>query len=290
MRLILNPSSGSARKAQAALLAEARRRDIPAEVSTSGADLLQKIDRAVQAGVERLILGGGDGTMHLALPALSASPTALGIVPLGRGNDLVRHLRLPLDPMAAFDHASTGPIREMDLGHVDQVPFITIAGTGFQSAVAGHAERATLVGGPLVYPWAVLRTLLGFKPPRFYLRVDGTERKETALLVAVANTPVFGGGMRLAPDARDDDGKLDLVLIRQVPKLRFLRLFPRVYRGEHTDHPAFVHIRLDSCEIRANSPLTFYGDGERLGPAKDQPARIGVLPGALRIVAPENPA
>jgi diacylglycerol kinase (ATP) len=156
-------------------------------------------------------------------------------------------------------------------------------------AVAALAARARIVRGPLVYAYALLRVLAFYEPPGFRVQFDGGIYHDRAWMVAFANTPVFGGGMRIAPGARVDDGLLDLVVVREVRRRELLRVFPRVYRGGHVGHPAVVAARTAAATIEVERPETCYGDGEPIVLVGPQPLRIAVRTAALRVVAGEPP-
>jgi YegS/Rv2252/BmrU family lipid kinase len=238
--------------------------------------------RAVDAGDDRLLVGGGDGTLHHAIRGLAGSDCALGIVPLGSGNDLARALGVPLDPAAALRRALEAPVRRIDLGRIEGKPYGGVAGVGFDGECAGLARRgALLVRGRWVYPYAALRTLLTFRPPRLRIDTDAGCYEGRVMLAALANSPCYGGGMRVAPGAVLDDGRLDLVVVERVSRLRFLTLFPRVYRGTHVDLPEVRTLRVRTATLRADRDLTYYADGEPVAPCNG--SRVEVWPAALAV-------
>jgi diacylglycerol kinase (ATP) len=144
-------------------------------------------------------------------------------------------------------------------------------------------ERANFMSwpkGPRKYTLAVIRELLTFRAPHYRVMVDGQERAFQAMLVAVANHTSIGGGMRITPDAVMDDGLFDLFVVDRMSKLRFLQIFPKVFKGEHTGFPE-VHIeRVRNVRIEAEG-IVAYGDGERVGPL---PVEISVVPGAVKLL------
>ena len=137
--------------------------------------------------------------------------------------------------------------------------------------------------GTFVYTYGTLRALLGWKPAEWELTVDGETRSFAGYSVAVCNSGVFGGGMYLAPDAKLDDGLLDVVLIAAQPKLAYLRGLPRVFKGTHLRDPAVTLLQGREVSFRADRPFTAYADGD---PIAELPATVRALPGALRVVAP----
>ncbi len=256
-------------------------------VSKSGADIAVLARRAVEDGVSRLVVAGGDGTMHQAAQGLAGSACALGVVPLGTGNDLAGTLGIPTDFEAAVARALCGGIRRLDLARVEQTVCIGYAGVGFDSAVTRFAnEQVKRLRGPLVYFYAVLHTLATFEPPQMRVDHDSGTFTGRAMFAVVANLPRFGGGMRIAPAALPDDGWLDLVIVRELSRLRLLAVFPRVYRGTHVDHPEIQIVRTRRAEITLDREMTLYGGGEPVAThTAGQPYVVEVMPGALPVVA-----
>jgi diacylglycerol kinase (ATP) len=289
VRFLLNPAAGrwgaAARLARLRVLASAAGAGLV--VSKSGADIAVQARRAVEDGVARLVVAGGDGTMHQAAQGLAGSPCALGVVPLGTGNDLAGTLGIPHDLEAAAARALAGGVRQLDLARVGETVCIGYAGVGFDSVVTRFAnEEVKRLRGPLVYVYAVLHTLATFKPPAMRVVHDAGTFEGRAMFAVVANLPRFGGGMRIAPAALPDDGWLDLVIVRELSRLRLLAVFPKVYRGTHVNHPAIQIVRTRKVEITLDREMTLYGGGEPVAAkAAGQPFAVEVMPGALRVVA-----
>ena len=137
--------------------------------------------------------------------------------------------------------------------------------------------------GQLVYLYATLRALAGWRHAGFQVEVDGRHQALTGYSVAVANSGLFGGGMRLVPHASLDDGLLDVFTSARASKLRFLRDLPKVFKGSHLDSPHAHLFRGQAVEVHADRPFDVYADGDPIGPL---PATIRVQPGALRVIAP----
>ncbi len=291
-RLLVNPGGGRGRTGRhlERLRRLAAARGLEVVVSTGVGDLEAAGIRAAAEGLARLLVAGGDGTLHHALQGLAQSGCALAILPLGSGNDLAAALGIPRDLTAAFELALGGEPRAIDLGRVAGRSFAGVAGVGFDSEVNQYANRIRRLRGPLLYVWATLRTLRGFQPPA--MRIEhgepGAPRvfEGRAMFAAVANSGRYGGGMRIAPGALLDDGLLDLVIVRAVPRLTLLRIFPRVFRGGHVGHPAVEVLRAKRVTMALDRPVTAYGDGEPLVEIGAQPVVFEVAPRALRVVAP----
>jgi diacylglycerol kinase (ATP) len=241
----------------------------------------------VEDGVERLLVAGGDGTMHLAIQGLAGTDCALGVIPLGSGNDLAATLGVPPDLDAAVNRAVHGELRRIDLARVGETWCVGYAGVGFDSEVTRFANEVKVLRGPLIYFYSVIHTLITFVPPRMRVTWDGGAFEGTVMFTVVNNLPRFGGGMRIAPDARIDDGLLDLVIVREVPRRLLLSLFPKVYNGGHVGHPAVQIVRTPRAEITLlDRTMTMYGGGEPLRKVSaGEPVLVEVAPGALCVVA-----
>jgi YegS/Rv2252/BmrU family lipid kinase len=227
---------------------------------------------------------GGDGLVGAVAGALAHSDGVVGVLPGGRGNDFARVLGIPLEPRAACGVLASGTTRKLDLGQGGGRTFIGIASCGFDSDANRIANQTRLVRGNLVYVYGALRALAGWRPATFTITLDGTEhRAVTGYTVAAANSKAYGGGMFLAPNASLEDGLLDVVIINDVPKLRFLRLLPTVFRGQHVRERSVEVIRARELTVSADRPFTMYADGDPLG---ELPLTVRALPAALNAIVP----
>ena len=207
----------------------------------------------------------------------------MGVIPGGRGNDFARVVGIPTDARAAVELLAAGRTRAVDVGEVNGRRFLCIASCGFDSDANRIANQARFVKGNLVYAYAALRALAAWRPARFELVLDGQRQVHTGYSVAAANSKAYGGGMFLAPDAELDDGKLDVVCVGRVGKLRYLANLPKVFKGRHVDNEEVTVQRARVVEIDADRPFAVYADGEHLA---DLPATIRVLPRALNVIVP----
>lgn len=226
---------------------------------------------------------GGDGMVRLIAHALRGSDTVLSVLPGGRGNDFAAVLGIPRDPVAACSVIADGEVRALDVGDADGHTFLGIASIGLESEVTRRANAAPRIGGDAVYAWATLAGLAHWRPARLDVTVEGETRSFTGYLAGAANSGRFGGGMRLAPDASLDDGLLDVVVIEDHPKLRFLLNAPKVFKGTHVGDPNVHVLRARSVTLDADRPLDVYADGEVISAT---PSSITVVPGALRMRCP----
>jgi len=290
--LIVNPTSGKG--AGRALGAETRVRLRLAgievlEVSGSTyAEAAENAAMALQQGVDALVLVGGDGLVHLGVNALAGISTPIGVVAAGTGNDFARNLGLPVrDAAGAVDVITRGVTQTIDAGRAtgpsgDTKWFSGVLGAGFDAVVTNRAARLRWPKGQMRYNVAILRELPVFKPIPYVVTLDGRCIETNAMLVAVANTPSFGGGMRVCPDADPMDGLFDVLVLHAISVPQFLRVFPRVYSGAHVNHPKVeIHraarVRLEAVGIRSQA------DGE---PFTDLPLDIEVVPRSLTVFVP----
>jgi YegS/Rv2252/BmrU family lipid kinase len=238
---------------------------------------------AAHAAGETAVAFGGDGLVGAIASALKHTGGVLGVLPGGRGNDFARVLGIPLSPVAACEVLMHGRVRELDLGEVDGRAFVGIASCGFDSVANRIANETRLVRGNLVYTYGGLRALIGWKPARFALVLDGHARELDGMTVAIANAAAYGGGMMLAPEARLDDGLLDVVMIGETSRVQFLRGLRRVFKGTHVELPGVEIVRAREVRVEAERPFTVYADGD---PVCALPFRARCLPGAIRVIAP----
>jgi YegS/Rv2252/BmrU family lipid kinase len=237
---------------------------------------------AAQAG-EVAVAFGGDGLTGAVAGALQGGGV-LGVLPGGRGNDFARTLGIPLEPGPACQVFANGTETSLDLGEANGRAFIGIASCGFDSVANRVANQTRVVRGNLVYTYGALRALAGWRPATFTIELDGSEgRHVTGYTVAAANSKAYGGGMMMAPGASLSDGLLDVVIVADVPRLRFLRLLPTVFAGEHVLQPNVEVIRCRSVRISASRPFTMYADGD---PIAELPVTVRALPGAVRAIVP----
>lgn len=241
----------------------------------------------------RIIVVGGDGTIHGLLPALIKTGLALGIVPAGSGNDLARSLAIPLEPQAALQVAVASSVMELDCIYAYDSYSVTVVGMGLDAQVAEAVNRSKwkkwfnmLHIGGVSYVFSLLHVLLTYRPAQVELLVDGTAyRYEKVWLMASANTPYFGGGMKISPYSAADDGLLDICIVHGLTRFGLLLAFPKVYKGTHLQHPNVVFLRGSHVQATADQPLLAHGDGEVLGKT---PANIQIHTKKLKVITARN--
>ncbi|MYF73056.1 MAG: diacylglycerol kinase family lipid kinase, partial [Gemmatimonadetes bacterium] len=234
--IIANPVSGRgrARRIGERVADLLRERGVNAHLMMSGApgDCERLAREALARGARQVAACGGDGTVHEVVNGLANSDAVLGVVPCGRGNDLVRALGLSSDVKDVVNTLVHGEDRAIDLGKTGGRFFTTVASLGFDTAVAQRARsRPSRLGGTASYCLAVLQTLFGYRSPLVRLRGDFGVFEGRVLLAATANAPFYGSGIKIAPDAIFDDGVLDLCIVADVSRWTVLRMFLRAYSG-----------------------------------------------------------
>ncbi|WP_084126544.1 diacylglycerol kinase family protein [Demequina sp. NBRC 110054] len=301
--VITNPTSGSGRGARAgtealaALAARGHRlRDL-----TAGS-WAASLDNALRHrdSLDALVVVGGDGTVHLGAQACSEHPLPLGVIAVGSGNDLAAAWGLPAHDVnasvAAIDEALrvgdapaidvsavTGPAIE----HPSSPRYVlAIASAGIDAAVAARARVMTWPRGPLKYRLAVLQELPRFRPYGVRIEADGSSWTQACTLVAVANGPLFGGGLPLSPDSSFLDGELELVVADGLTPREILPLFRALGKGEHLSDPRVRIVQAREVTIShdpgAGRPLPpAFADGELVGGG---PVTVRVVPRGLRVL------
>ena len=287
--LITNPTSGKGRGSRYRDAALTRLREGGLLVrNLEGRDAHEALELARQCvadGVEALVVCGGDGMVNLAVQAVAGTPTALGIIPAGTGNDFARYFDLPRgDVLAAADRVlaalAGGPgaaARNVDLARSGAKYFVTVMAAGFDAVVNERANRMTWPKGQMRYNLATLAELRTFRPLSYTLDLDGEQRRLEAMLVAIGNGPSFGGGLRITEGALLDDGMLDVVIFKPISRAGLLRTYPKLFKGTHVTHPQYEHHLVRSVTVAAPG-IVAYADGERFGAL---PLTVECVPGAL---------
>jgi diacylglycerol kinase (ATP) len=241
------------------------------------------LHEALDDGMSRLVVAGGDGTVHAAIGALvdRAADVTVGIVPVGTGNDIARGFGLPLNNHDAAITAALAPGGRVDLIHTGRDPVVSVATLGFSVDVNERANTLRWPKGSASYNVATLLELPGLATHSIRLTVDDVAHDLDVTLLAVGNTPAFGGGMLICPDADPTDGLLDVTVIGQIGRLELLRVFPRVFKGTHLGHRAVSTYRGTSITIEQRSgSLSIWGDGEPVGPG---PMSLTARPTSVRL-------
>jgi diacylglycerol kinase (ATP) len=290
--VVANPSAGRGKGAKLIPKVDAllRSLDVPHSLRIcEGPEDPERLARtAALEGAEIVAALGGDGQVGACANGVIGTGTALAVIPSGTGNDFARHIGLDRkDPIAAVRLLSAPTFKEIDVVRVTTPEreryYVNVGGAGFDSEVNEHANKVRRLTGTPKYVYSTFVTLARFRPGTFLVTVDGTEHPFTGMMLAVGNGSSYGGGMRVTPNARSDDGLLDVCVIQELPKWQFVTTFPKVFSGKHVDHPAVTMLQGKEIEISAERAFQVYADGEPVG---HLPATFSVVPAALRVVVP----
>jgi YegS/Rv2252/BmrU family lipid kinase len=290
MTVIINPVSGTgarpgeARRRWELASSRLRARSLAPDVQlTEGPGHARALAAAARdAGAAVVVAWGGDGTVNEVASALVGTSTALGIVPSGSGNGLARELKLPRDPAAALDVALDGAERVVDAGELDGRIFVNIAGVGLDARIARRfADCGTRRRGLRLYVESTLRELTTFRADDLVLSCDGVESSVKPLILALANARQYGNGAIIAPDAKLDDGHLDLVVVQDRTWPATLRQIPKLFSGRIGAAPGVQITPVTELTLTSNVPLVYHVDGEPCCGGTSIRARV--LPGALRV-------
>ena len=297
--VIVNPASGNGKTGRrwpgldARMRAEGGEFDVEFTREPGHARLLA--GQAAASGARTIIVVGGDGTLNEVVNGLiagdaPAGDVALGILPVGTGSDFARAMGTPRDPLAAAVHLMRDARPQpLDVGRIDCVLggqpatryFANVAGLGFDGEVADRVNRSGKSSGTLTYQLALLQNLGAYKNKHVRITIDGEARDGVMNSVILANARYFGGGMFIAPNARWDDGRFDVILLGDFGKLEVVANLPRLYRGTHLTHPKVTELRAIEVKVEAQERAFIQAEGELAGEA---PATFRILPGMLKIL------
>lgn len=288
MMIIVNPQAGHGR-ALAYLDHLPRwlrksRLDARIEVTQGPGDATLLARAAVMDGYRRLVVMGGDGTFREAVDGVCGQEVELGLIPVGTGNDLARTLGLPINrPKKALEVLRRWHVRRIDVGKEGAKCFLSVLGIGYPALVAEETNQLRWLKGPPSFFLSVYKGLLKMGAAQVQMILDEQEVEIGCTSILIHNTPYTGGGLKIAPMARIDDGYFDIVVIGAIGRLDLMWNFPKVYRGTHLDHPSFHHFRSRSVAISGDQSIRKMRDGD---PAGALPLQAEVVPGALRVVIP----
>lgn len=234
---------------------------------------------AIENGCDAVVCIGGDGTLSEVVREMAGSGKTLYIVPCGTGNDFVRALGLPLDPIEAFKRQLDGEERRIDCGSVNGRPFMNVSGSGFDVEVLRKTEELKAVyPGAKAYRKAVLAVISSYQAIEAELMIDGGEAKKIrSTIIEIANGRYFGGGMLVAPNSSFSDGLFDVVVVDRVPRLMIPFLLPLFILGMHIYLPIARVVKAKTVTLRSKG-MVLNIDG-RLEPMDE--ARYEILSGAL---------
>lgn len=249
-----------------------------------------RIDNAIYRGaIDALVLVGGDGMGHLGANLCAEKNVPMALIPAGTGNDAAAVFGMPMNDTASCveivlnNLESPKSIDALKITHGLKTTWaIGSASAGFDALANARANKLTWPNGSARYYVAMLLELAKFRPIRYQTVIDGAERNFEAMLCVVSNSGVFGGGMLVVPNASLTDGLLDVLLVKKMSRLKFVAIFPKVYKGTHITDKDVEIVKASKISIAAGE-MPIYSDGEYVGKA---PFEAEVVPGALKVIAP----
>ncbi|WP_017591399.1 diacylglycerol/lipid kinase family protein [Nocardiopsis potens] len=289
--LLVNPASGSGRAAVAAGRVLTGLRALGAEptvlIGRSAADSARLAREAVRKRPDALVAVGGDGMVHTALQAVAGTDVPLGVVPAGTGNDIARELGIGRSATEAAERIARGYTVPADTVHCTgrgvDLHYLSVLACGFDSRVNERVNGFSVPMGRAGYLVGLAAELRSFRPIPYRIEVDGEVLEAEGMLAAVGNTRCYGGGMKVCPGARYDDGLLEVVFVHAVAVSDFVRFFPRVFGGTHTelDEVTVLRGRRVTITTGGGTPVAGYADGERVG---DTPLTCEIAPKSVRVL------
>lgn len=251
----------------------------PAVVLTTGPGHATELaTAAVEAGIDRVLAIGGDGTINEVARALRHTATALGIVPIGSGNGLARHLKIPLNNLLAIDRALEGKPVVIDSGEINEHPFFCTAGIGFDAYVAHAFAEQTMRGLP-TYIRVTLEAFLRYRPGQYV--INGQQKELFSL--TFANAGQFGNDIWIAPLANVSDGRLDFCQVRPFPR-PILAVLGWQFLTRTVGQSPYWHSELiATVAVQGEGPLLIHADGEPLTVGSGN-CEVRILPGSLLVI------
>lgn len=299
--VVVNPTSGRGRglKVGERTIAELRSRghEVLDLTGTSAEESRAAARRALAHGLDALVVVGGDGIVNLGVNVVAETEVPLGIVAAGTGNDVARSLGLPRHDVPAAVDVMLGALergpRAVDLvslgppAYAARRWFVGVLSCGFDAAVNARANRMSWPRGALKYWIAILLELGRYRPYGYKVTTHDATWESSGTLVAVGNSAQFGGGIKITPDARLDNGEIHVLVASGLTRRAILRVLPLVKAGRHLGHPACQVFETTSVLIEpvtrlGQHPPDAFADGEHVGPL---PLRAEVHPGILRVLA-----
>jgi diacylglycerol kinase (ATP) len=257
-------------------------------------DLESNAIAAIKSGRRLLLALGGDGTFQELVNAAHGADVVLSVLPAGGGNDFAASLGLPQDPVTAAEMILRGETKQVDLARARTADgrvrlYLGGGGLGIDAEAARHANGIfRWLPGRSRYVASALWAFCGYRAIGVRAEFPGSDlplMEGNFLLAAVLNTPTYGSGIRLAPDARLEDGWLDAVFVEDLNVFQVLKLLPRLLRSGEIRTEHLKRFRVQTVRFTTDRPSLFHGDGEILGPA---PVEIEIVPRAIRVMTPLN--
>jgi YegS/Rv2252/BmrU family lipid kinase len=292
LRAILNPNAGlRAVRAREALVRAREGWDLEIAETRGPGHAAELAREAAQRGDDAVLAVGGDGTANEVASGLMGTRTALGIVPMGSGNGLARALGVPLRPEPALAALHTAVVRRMDAATVNGLPFLNVAGAGFDAVVGAAFHEHTRRGGRrgiFTYVRMGFRSMFTYRAEACRVEAADQRFEGRALLVTFANGRQYGAEALIAPGSRLDDGLLDVVVLEDAPLAELLLHAPRLFLGGLERFRRYRRFPATRAVLTADRPVPFHRDGEPEAPTPR--LEVEIVPAALAVLVPRATA
>ena len=209
-----------------------------------------------------IIAVGGDGTINEVLNGINTDKAKFGIIPCGSGNDFVASAGIPLDPEKALDIILNGTAKPTDYMLCGGIRGLNIIGTGIDVDILKRCRKSKILRGKIQYVISLIVSLIKFKFYKFFIEKNGETNEKEGLIVAVGNGRQFGGGIKMCPEAKIDDGELDFVVAGKLKKSRIPGAFVKLMKGKILEQDFTSFERRENVKITFDKPVTIQIDGE----------------------------
>lgn len=245
-----------------------------------GEDAVEMTKKAISEGFECIVAVGGDGTINAVAAALIGSEVALGIIPMGSGNGLARHLGISMDTAKAIQNLNSASEKQMDMISLNGRYFANMAGTGFDAHIGQEFATAGSRGFSTYFK-ITLKELFSYKSQDYTLKINHTDLHFKAFLISFANGSQWGNNAMIAPDASCFDGEIDIAILQKFKWYQVPSLALSIFNGKIKNQKPVVHLKAKEFEVLRNTPAAVHLDGEPwIQPEK---LHLKVLPAAIRI-------
>jgi diacylglycerol kinase (ATP) len=290
VKLIINPNAGIYTKAKLTpawirenFAGSGHRMSVKETAKPGDGEVIARY--AAEKGYDMVIAVGGDGTLNDVAKGLIGTETAMGVIPMGSGNGFARHFKIPLFLPWACQALWDPKFKKIDVGELNGKIFLVTCGLGLDADISFSMDRGQ-VRGMLAYIWHAVVRLIVYRAPEVLMAWNGEMIRTAPLLMTVCNLSQYGGGFRVAPGAKSDDGKLDLCWIPPLGTLASLWNVPRFFGGSAAQVPGYQRRLVEKVRLIRDHPGPAHIDGDPIW--ADAELDIRVIPGALKIALPRD--
>lgn len=265
---IVNPVAGGGRAKELVPLIkeimDKHKKDYVITLTTKPKEAIELVERNANI-YDTIVAVGGDGTVNeVARGLINVGKGTLGIVPGGTGNDMAKSLNIDMDPREALELLCNGTIKPIDIGKINGHKFLNIASVGFDAEVVfNNVNIKKKIKSGISYAISVVYTLINFKNKKVEIEIDGKTIKDNIILMAVGNGKYYGGGMKILPMAKVDDGFFHICIVSKARKTKLLFLFPTIFKGNHIKYNKYVQIyKSKNIKVKSEEKIMLNIDGE----------------------------